>query len=145
MRGRRHRLGAAGGALAAGLALAALVLATGEASAHMGHGPVIKGAVLYQRLCASCHGAKARGDGPRAADALAPPADLTRLPERSGGGLDRARVAALLEGPGRLDVHGTPDAAVWGAPGLGAPGPDGTPSQKLADLLDYLEHIQSAR
>jgi mono/diheme cytochrome c family protein len=106
---------------------------------------VIKGSVLYQRLCAGCHGAKARGDGPRAADSLARPADLTRLPSRSGGGLDRARVAALLEGPGRLDVHGTPDAAVWGKPGLGAPGPDGAPSEKMTDLLDYLEHIQAVR
>ncbi|HEX2484161.1 MAG TPA: c-type cytochrome [Myxococcota bacterium] len=137
--------GAALGTLLLAGAAAAAVHAPRTAAAHMGHGPVIKGSVVYQRLCASCHGAKGYGDGPRAADSLARPADLTHLPRRSGGGLDRARVAAALEGPGRLDVHGTRDAAVWGEPGLGPPGPDGAPSAKLTDLLDYLEHIQSTR
>jgi mono/diheme cytochrome c family protein len=127
------------------LALVGPALAPRTAAAHMGHGPVIKGAVLYQRLCSSCHGQKARGDGPRAADALARPADLTRLPQRPGGGIDRGRVMAVLEGPARLDVHGTADAAVWGEPGLGSPLPDGSPSQKMTDLLDYLEHIQGER
>jgi mono/diheme cytochrome c family protein len=38
---------------------------------------ILKGQVLYQKHCASCHGAKGKGDGEAAASALEPPADLT--------------------------------------------------------------------
>lgn len=38
---------------------------------------IVAGAGLYQRHCASCHGAQGRGDGPAAAGLAVPPADLT--------------------------------------------------------------------
>ena len=126
---------------AAALAAAwALALARG-AGAHGSHAGVIRGAVLYGRLCASCHGQKGHGDGPRAADGLARPADLTKLGERLGG-FDRAWVAARIDGPRRAEAHGSPEQPVWGELGLRAAAQAEGPSPQMKDLLDYLEHSQ---
>ena len=130
-------------------ALAAAALATAcwlglgrGAAAHGSHAGVIRGAVVYQRLCASCHGRKGHGDGPRAADGLARPADLTTLGSRYGG-FDRRSVAGLIDGAARPDAHGSAESPVWGEGLRAGPGqPDGTVSRQMEELLDYLEHSQ---
>jgi mono/diheme cytochrome c family protein len=130
-------------AAAALVAAAAFALARG-AAAHGSHAGVIRGAVVYQRLCASCHGQKGHGDGPRAADGLARPTDLTALGERLGR-FDRAEVAALVDSPRRAEAHGSAERPVWGDSGLRgepAPGNASPESPQLKDLLDYLEHSQ---
>jgi mono/diheme cytochrome c family protein len=129
-------------ALAAALAVFLGLAFAHSSSAHGSHAGVIRGAVVYQRLCASCHGREGRGDGPRAADGLARPADLTRLGERPGG-FDREWVASLIDGSRRAEAHGSAERPAWGdAGGLGAPAPDGGHSPHMRDLLDYLEHSQ---
>jgi hypothetical protein len=128
----------AAAALAGGLALAF----ARSSSAHGSHAGVIRGAVLYQRLCGSCHGREGHGDGPRAAEGLARPADLTQLGERLGG-FDREEVAALIDGARRAPAHGSAERPAWGdVGGLRTPAPDGGPSLHMKDLLDYLEHSQ---
>ena len=130
----------------AAIAVAALAGAAGLAfarssAAHGSHAGVIRGVVVYQRLCASCHGQKGHGDGPRAADGLARPADLTTLGARYGG-FDRGAVAALIDGAARPEAHGSAESPVWGAQGLRAdPGQPGA-SRQMEELLDYLEHSQ---
>jgi mono/diheme cytochrome c family protein len=127
-------------ALAALAGSAGLLLARGSA-AHGSHAGVIRGAVVYQRLCASCHGQQGHGDGPRAADGLARPADLTTLGTRHGG-FDRRAVAALIDGAARPEAHGSAESPVWGTQGLRAdPGLPGV-SRQMEELLDYLEHSQ---
>jgi mono/diheme cytochrome c family protein len=129
--------------VAAAFLTGVLALSFGRtSSAHGSHAGVIRGAVLYQRLCGSCHGREGHGDGPRAAEGLARPADLTQLGERLGG-FDRDRVAALIDGDRRAEAHGTAEQPAWGeAGGLRTPAPDGGPSLHMKDLLDYLEHSQ---
>ena len=65
------------------------------------------GKTLYEGLCASCHGADARGEGPVAEDLTVPMPDLTLLTERNGGKFPLARVEAVIYGPDTLEIHGT--------------------------------------
>src|ERR1044071_9632950 len=50
----------------------------------------LSGAELYQRLCTSCHGVQARGDGPVAPLVKIGVPDLTRLALRDGGEVPRS-------------------------------------------------------
>jgi mono/diheme cytochrome c family protein len=65
------------------------------------------GAVLYQRYCASCHGAEGRGDGPDGA--TNPPAtDLTK------GSHDVAHLMQVIDGRVSVRAHGDSTMPVWG-------------------------------
>ena len=70
---------------------------------------------LYLRHCASCHGIAGEGDGPVASSLLTPPADLTRIAERSGGRFDEAEAMAFVDGRRALKEHGPREMPVWGA------------------------------
>jgi mono/diheme cytochrome c family protein len=136
---RARRIGAA-------LALLGAVFALGaggarRAEAHGSHGKVIRGVVTYQRLCAGCHGTSGHGDGPRAADWLSPPVDLTTLARRHGG-FDRRAVASWISGAESAPAHGPAEHPVWQDGGLRLPASGNIP-RPLDELLDYLEHLQS--
>ena len=73
------------------------------------------GQSLYLRYCASCHGIAGEGDGPVASSLLTPPADLTRIAERSGGDFDSANVMAFIDGRRAVKAHGPRDMPIWGA------------------------------
>lgn len=121
--------------LAAGALGAAL--APGVARAHLSHGKVIRGVVTYQRFCASCHGGTGHGDGPRAADSLARPVDLTAIAARHGG-FDRRAVAGWIAGS---PSHSDSAQGVWREGGLLVP-ESGEIPRPLDELLEYLEHLQ---
>jgi mono/diheme cytochrome c family protein len=73
------------------------------------------GEALYNRYCASCHGADAKGDGPVAASLRIPPPDLTMLAQRAGGRFDEAAVMGAIDGRRIIAGHGTREMPVWGA------------------------------
>lgn len=73
------------------------------------------GQTLFLRHCASCHGVDGGGRGPLAELLREPPADLTRIAERSGGRFDEARVMAVIDGRRDVASHGPRDMPVWGA------------------------------
>ena len=98
-----------------------------------GASPAERGAYLYARHCATCHGTAADGDGPSASALLYPPADLTRIAERRGGVFVASDIAAHLDGRVAHPSHGPADAPLWGA-ALEGPG--------LAELLEHLEKVQ---
>jgi len=133
--------------LALGAALAAVVAgaavgAARRAEAHGSHGKLVRGVVTYQRFCARCHGASGRGDGPRAAEQLLRPVDLTRLAALHGE-FDRRRVAASIDGESRATAHGEAELPVWGDATLRVPAGEAPLPAPLDELLDYLEHLQS--
>lgn len=97
-----------------------------------------RGAALFARDCAACHGADARGPaGP----------DLTTLTARAGGTFPRQYAMATIDGLGR---HGDADAAMpeFGARDMGQTvivEHDGIGTPVPADLLaltSFLESIQ---
>lgn len=105
------------------------------------------GGHLFRDLCASCHGADGRGDGPLAEHLKATLPDLTRLAARHGGTFPRAEVAAILNGERAVPSHGPLTMPVWGR----QLAPSGSPAAAAAEfdrardvtaLLDYLASIQ---
>jgi mono/diheme cytochrome c family protein len=102
---------------------------------------------LFDRLCASCHGATGRGDGPVAGQLLVQPADLTTLARRHGGTFPRQRVVAALSGQRRVPAHGTNQMPVWGQRLAPAESPAAAAGQLeqarlITALADYVASLQ---
>lgn len=69
---------------------------------------------LYQRLCSSCHGVDARGDGPVAPLIKTGVPDLTLLAHRDGGEFPTEDVRRAIDGRWDRYAHGARDMPVWG-------------------------------
>ena len=107
----------------------------------------LSGVELYQGLCASCHGAKARGDGPVAPLIKIAVPDLTRIAQRAGGEFPTQDVVRTIDGRFERYAHGARDMPVWGwrLYDSSAPGDEGARAQvdaTLARLVEYLRSIQ---
>lgn len=65
--------------------------------------------------CAQCHGADAKGDGPRSAALRTKPADLTLLARKNNGVFDAGAIYQLIDGrePGSRP-HLSADMPIWG-------------------------------
>jgi mono/diheme cytochrome c family protein len=100
----------------------------------------------FLRHCASCHGPEGKGDGPLAASLTRPPADLTRIAERSGGRFDERAVMSMIDGRRAVAAHGERDMPVWGAvfeeEGRGEPYPAYQSLLTSRFLVDYLRTLQ---
>jgi mono/diheme cytochrome c family protein len=72
------------------------------------------GGVLYDTLCASCHGATGKGDGPVAPALVKPVSDLTVLSANNGGVYPRESVEESIYGDSRVLAHRTIDMPLWG-------------------------------
>lgn len=132
--------------LAAAVALAAACSEGGSARrADVQGGP---GRILYLTYCESCHGMDGRGTGSMARWLRTPPADLTRLSERYGTPLDRARLAEYIDGRRLVTAHGVREMPIWGeeffedAP-PGTPSLEATRSRVIEVLVDYLQTLQA--
>lgn len=105
------------------------------------------GAVFFAQNCASCHGADAKGTGPRADELGDHPTNLTRLSARNGGTFPAARALSYIYGDpdnGHL-ARVMPQFGGAMADDLAPVEIDGvlTPTpRELAGLLFYLESIQ---
>jgi hypothetical protein len=109
--------------------------------------PTPGGAQFFAQNCSSCHGAKALGDGPRAADFDVPPPNLTELSALNGGIFPTEAVFAQIYGySGRHQFGGMPDFG----PDFGGPMVDWvsrsgevipTP-RALVELAEYIESVQ---
>lgn len=138
------------------LALASPIAACGESGDRAAPTPAPAGEggpgrILYLTHCQGCHGLEGRGDGPAAASLRTRPTDLTRLWQRYGTPLDRARLTAYIDGRGLLEVHGPREMPVWGdeffedAPPLTPNLVEGAKQHLISVLVEYLETIQTER
>jgi hypothetical protein len=75
---------------------------------------VLSSVDLYQRLCSSCHGVDARGDGPVATLIKTGVPDLTLLAHRDGGEFPTEDVRRAIDGRWDKHAHGARDMPVWG-------------------------------
>jgi mono/diheme cytochrome c family protein len=101
----------------------------------------------FLRLCASCHGASARGDGPAASGLKVPPADLTRIAARRGGSFPASEVTAFIDGRRNVAAHGSREMPVWGLI-LAQPIHEHASGEevlrgRLLVLVEYLRSIQT--
>ncbi len=74
----------------------------------------LSGVELYERLCASCHGVHAKGDGPIAPLIKIGVPDLTRMALRKGGEFPAEDVRRTIDGRFERSAHGSRDMPVWG-------------------------------
>lgn len=128
---------AASVALAGGLAPAAYAELKPDAKA------AAKGATLYVRYCASCHGPAGRGDGPLANDLRVPVPDLTTLSTRGSGAYPYERVVRIVESGELLRGHGNADMPAWGDAFKRTKGIDPeTPLEAVRSLAHYVWSLQ---
>jgi mono/diheme cytochrome c family protein len=93
---------------------AAGLVALSSSAALAGQGSATAGSGLYVNYCASCHGPKAKGDGPMAAALKKMPADLTTIAKRNGGKFPDDVVFRTIDGRNPVLGHGGQDMPVWG-------------------------------
>ena len=103
----------------------------------------MNGADIYRNYCASCHGAKALGDGPFTFALRTVPSNLTTLAQRNGGSFPRDRVTRVIEGAG-LRSHGDREMPVWGNLFRRLRPQDPAAAARIGAVVDFLESIQSA-
>ena len=105
------------------------------------------GAELFISLCASCHGAQARGDGPVAPLLVTPPSDLTRIAQRNSGRFYADTVQRFIDGREVRRAHGPRDMPVWGRQLYFSAKEDDPAARAHADaeiakIVEYLRSIQ---
>ena len=100
-------------ALIAAVALGLPLFASAQRPADVGKEMDV-GKREYDANCAGCHGAKGRGDGPKAGAGERRAADLTTLARRNGGYFPFARVYETIDGRQLVKAHGTREMPTWG-------------------------------
>jgi mono/diheme cytochrome c family protein len=74
----------------------------------------LDGSVLFENLCAVCHGPGGTGDGPAAGALKKVVPDLTGLSAGNEGVFPREQVENAINGKARVVAHGTVEMPVWG-------------------------------
>lgn len=105
------------------------------------------GGELYQRFCASCHGAQGEGNGPVAAMLNVAVPDLTLLARRHRGGFPTEQVRRIVDGRDVPAAHGARRMPVWGyefaEAAVSDPEAGAERAGKLIDrLIEFLRSIQ---
>jgi mono/diheme cytochrome c family protein len=105
------------------------------------------GEQLFTSLCASCHGAQGRGDGPVASLLVAPPPDLTLISQRHNGFFPAVDVQRVIDGREVRVAHGTRSMPVWGRQLFFSADPNDEKARAQADeeirlLSEYVRSIQ---
>lgn len=104
------------------------------------------GEELYERFCASCHGADGYGDGPVASSLKVMIPDLTRMYQRHGGKFPEEKVREIIDGRQVIPVHGSRHMPVWGQQFFVGEGADQQAEARLNrivdKLVDYIRSIQ---
>ena len=129
--------------------LLALVLLASPAAADEA---LEQGKADFIHLCAPCHGADARGDGPQVSHLRKKPADLTQVTVKYGR-FPEDRVFETVAGVDMPEGHGTREMPSWGdvfvSEGVGASTKledalkaSDDASRRIAGLVRYIESIQ---
>lgn len=129
------------------LALAASLMAAAAPAQDVAPS-VEEGRALYDRHCASCHGAGGEGDGPLAPALVIQPTDLTALQSDNGGIFPAEPIVRRIDGQDPLVSHGSP-MPVFGpffdGPEIAMKLPSGQPliaPEAIVHLVAWLESVQ---
>ena len=74
----------------------------------------LDGEVVFNNLCAVCHGAGGKGDGPAVSALEVAVPDLTVLTARNNGLYPSKHVENVIYGRTRIDTHGKSPMPYWG-------------------------------
>ena len=102
------------------------------------------GAELFERFCASCHGAGAHGDGPVASTLNVVVPNLTTIEQRYGE-FPVNLIRDVIDGRGiDMRAHGTRTMPVWGYEFWIEEGGDVVAQKSVRDAINKLvEHLRS--
>jgi mono/diheme cytochrome c family protein len=102
----------------------------------------VEGPDLFKAYCASCHGVKARGNGPAAAGLKVKVPDLTGIGKRNGGKFPADRMREIIAGEDRIAAHGSQAMPVWGPIFHQVEADQDWGQVRLENLTKYLASIQ---
>ena len=129
-----------------GAAALAAVIGSGAARAEEPQDPK-GGKLVYDDLCAVCHGPGAKGDGPMAEELRTPPTDLTGLGKKYGMPLPRPKLMEFIDGRNMVRAHGIAGMPVWGKQIIHelppTPGTEVYRRGTITSVIDWLETIQT--
>lgn len=130
------------------LTIAAAGLVIGKAAAQFDAVTLedYSGEEIFDRFCASCHGAQARGDGPVSRSMNVAVPDLTTIGARYGE-FPAALIRDVIDGRGiDMRAHGTRTMPVWGYEFWVEEGGDVNAQRAVRGainkLVEYLESLQ---
>ena len=102
------------------------------------------GKEMSQAYCASCHGARGKGDGPAAGALKSQPTDLTALSRNNGGKFPADRVLSILRGQATISAHGNREMPVWGQMFWHmSQEHESEVQQRITNLSRYIESLQA--
>ncbi len=123
-----------------------LCLITGTTNTFAADFTTYSGEQLYQRLCASCHGSGATGDGPVAASLKVAVPNLRQLTVRHRGEFPSRQIERIIDGRTVVAPHGTRLMPVWGNELLrseaGNPEAEKEEAELIRKIVEYLRGIQ---
>jgi len=107
----------------------------------------------FMALCADCHNADARGNGPLAKNLTKVPPDLTRIKQRAHGKFDKKAVYNWILGLKMTGSHGSREMPIWGDWLMDEALEDGTSldaakiaerkiERRVMEIVKYLESLQ---
>lgn len=103
---------------------------------HEAMGDPEKGRVMFQRYCASCHGATGKGDGPLAKVLVPKPADLTsHMGHRHSAGLSRHDYLFKIITGGGASVGRSPVMPKWG---------EQLETTEVCDVIKYIQAFSAS-
>jgi mono/diheme cytochrome c family protein len=108
----------------------------------------------FLELCADCHNADAKGNGPLATNLTKVPPDLTRIRERAHGIFDEKAVYDWILGLKMTESHGSREMPIWGDWLMDEAVEDSTSldaakaaerevEQRIMAIVKYLEGLQT--
>jgi mono/diheme cytochrome c family protein len=125
---------------------AAMLAATSMTMAQSADFTTYTGEQLFQRLCASCHGPDAKGNGPVAAALNVTVPNLRELSKRHQGEFPSDKIVKFIDGRTAVAAHGTRVMPVWGDELLrseaGDPEAEKSAATLIHKIVDYLHGIQ---
>ncbi len=123
-----------------------LLLLSAPPSLHAADFTTYSGEQLFQRLCASCHGSGAQGDGPVAASLKVTVPNLRELTKRNRGEFPAQKIERIVDGRTIVSPHGTRLMPVWGTELLrseaGNPEAEQAEAELIRKIVAYLRDIQ---
>jgi mono/diheme cytochrome c family protein len=108
----------------------------------------------YRTLCAECHSADAKGNGPLTKNLTKVPPDLTRIRQRAHGVFDEKAVYDWILGLKMTNAHGSREMPIWGDWLMDEAIEDGRSlkeakaaeqeiEQRIMGIVHYLETLQT--
>ncbi len=104
--------------------------------------PANSGPEMYRWLCAGCHGAEGKGDGPALSSLKSMPTDLTQLTKTHKGQFPSLHLTNMLDKDPGTPAHGSKDMPIWGESFRGSGEDPAVLRLRIRNLVDHLKKLQ---